>query len=106
TRPAPLPEPLAPAAADLEEDDPPSPANPGYLGPKACLPCHAERVADVLATHHAKSCRVPTPETFPPGFAPGRGPVTTRAPAPRFEMTRDGDNIFQTAVRTTPAGEQ
>src|SRR5688572_9239557 len=95
-----------PPAADEADDEPlPIPANPGYLGPKACAPCHADRVAEFLTTPHARSCRVPDPAAMPPGFAPGRGTVPTAYPGLRFEMTRDGDAFSQTAVRTTPAGE-
>jgi Flp pilus assembly protein TadD len=41
---------------------------------------------------------------MPEGFAPGRGGLGTRDPRVRFEMTQEGADFFQTAIRTTPAG--
>jgi tetratricopeptide (TPR) repeat protein len=43
---------------------------------------------------------------MPPGFAPGKGGHATYDPALRFEMTRQGADFLQTAIRATPAGEK
>jgi tetratricopeptide (TPR) repeat protein len=104
-RPRPQPPATAAAGLDLEPDAPPAP-DPGYLGPQACVACHAQRVAEFQATRHFRACRRPQPETMPPGFAPGRGTYATRDPALRFEMTQAGGEFFQTAVHITAAGEQ
>jgi tetratricopeptide (TPR) repeat protein len=90
---------------DAEEDEP-AVADPGYLGPQSCAACHARRVAEFQATSHFRACRLPLAETMPPGFAPGRGTYVARQPGLRFEMTRDGGDFLQTAIHTTPGGEQ
>jgi tetratricopeptide (TPR) repeat protein len=91
---------------DAEPDEPAAARNPGYLGPQACAPCHARRVAEFQQTRHLRACRLPQAEAMPPGFAPGRGTYATRDLALRFEMTREGSDFIQTALHTTPGGEQ
>jgi tetratricopeptide (TPR) repeat protein len=96
---------------DLAElnDDPPEPVavrNPGYVGPQACAPCHAARVAEFLKTPHARACRRPQDGPMPPGFDPGRGHYSTGEPDLHFDMTREGGEFFQTAVQQTAAGER
>jgi tetratricopeptide (TPR) repeat protein len=78
--------------------------NPGYLGPQACAPCHPARVATVQETRHFRACIQPRPGAMPPGFAPDKGRFTTRDPVLRFEMTREGDDFFQTTLHMTPTG--
>jgi tetratricopeptide (TPR) repeat protein len=80
--------------------------NPGYLGPQACRPCHAERVAEFLTTNHARTFRVPEEQAMPPGFAPGHGAINLDKPGLRFEMTRTRSGYFQTAIHATPQGEK
>src|SRR5262249_19441632 len=58
------------------------------------------------ATSHFRTSRLPQAETMPPGFAPGKGRHAPRDAGLRFEMTRVGNDFFQTALRATPAGEQ
>lgn len=91
-------------AADLP-DDPPV-VNPGYVGIESCAGCHAERVAEVRETNHARTFRRPEAGGMPAGFAAGRGRFQSQSPALRFEMTQTGDEFFQTAIRTTDSGEE
>ena len=79
---------------------------PGYVGIDACIECHAERVAEVKKTNHFLACREPRPEDMPDGFGPDAGSFVSRYPEIHFEMTRKGDEYFQTSVRTMPEGEQ
>jgi tetratricopeptide (TPR) repeat protein len=97
--------PLKSAAAD--ETTLPVAHNPGYLGPQACAPCHARRVAEFQATRHFLACRLPQAESMPRPFSSGSATYRTRDAALRFEMSRGDDGHFlETAVRTTAAGEQ
>jgi tetratricopeptide (TPR) repeat protein len=96
----------AAAAADEDEDLEPPARDPGYVGPRACAACHAERVAEFLKTPHFLACREPEPKGMPAGFAPGKGAYATRDPALRFEMTRDGDAFFQTSLKQASDGVQ
>src|SRR5262245_57639631 len=61
------------AVVDEVEDLEPPPRDPGYVGPHACTPCHADRVAEFLKTTHFQACRETNPKSMPPGFAPGKG---------------------------------
>ncbi len=79
---------------------------PGYVGIDACIECHADRVAEVKKTNHFLACRKPRPEDMPDGFGPDAGSFVSRYPEIHFEMTRKGDEYFQTSVRTRPEGEQ
>ncbi|MBI3862204.1 MAG: tetratricopeptide repeat protein [Planctomycetia bacterium] len=80
--------------------------NPGYLGPEACAECHAERVAAMRGSRHFRTCRLPEVEAMPSAFSEGNAVFAARDPQLRFEMTRDGDGFFQTAIEQTPAGER
>jgi tetratricopeptide (TPR) repeat protein len=91
------------AASEEERLDP---VNPGYLGPQACAECHAERVVGMQRSRHFRTCRLPVAAEMPDGFAPGQGKFPARDPLLRFEMTRAGDEFFQTAIQQTPAGER
>jgi predicted CXXCH cytochrome family protein len=77
-----------------------------YLGVQACAACHARRVREFLTTSHYRTSRLPQAGEMPPGFAPGKGGHVTRYPAVRFDMTRTGQDFFQTTLHATPAGEQ
>src|SRR4051794_19644615 len=70
-----------------------APANPGYVGPRACAECHAERLDEFQKTRHFVAC-TPASGARAPGFDPGRGTHPTRDPGLRFEMTRSGDELF------------
>src|SRR5262245_39554449 len=96
------------APATLSDDDLPDPVvvNPGYVGPQACTPCHADRVAEFRQTNHFRACRRPQDGPMPAGFEPGRGTLVARDAQVRFEMSRSGGEFFETAIHTTPAGEQ
>ena len=78
----------------------------GYIGPQACVSCHAERVSEFKATRHFLACVEPQSDKMPPGFEPGKGTYQTRDPALRFEMTRQGETFVQTAIQTTADGER
>ncbi len=93
------------ASQDADFDEPAAP-DPGYVGPQACAACHAERVAEFQATRHFRACRLPEAGAMPPGFAPGQGTYASRYPGLRFEMTQAGGDFVQTAIHTTPTGEQ
>ena len=80
--------------------------NPGYLGMEACADCHADRVAEFRKTNHARTFRVPDAATMPGGFTEGRGNFQTLDASLRFEMTRSGNEFFQTSVQATSAGEK
>ena len=87
---------------DIEEwHDAAAPA-PGYLGMQACVPCHANRVAEFSETRHFQACRVPKPGEMPVGFQTGKGSYATRNPALHFEMVQVGDAFFQTSVQGEP----
>src|SRR5689334_11445815 len=81
------------AEADSDE---PQVTNPGYEGPQACAECHGERLTVMEGSRHFRTCRLPAPASMPPGFSPGYGAFATRDPRLRFEMTRAGDDFFQT----------
>jgi tetratricopeptide (TPR) repeat protein len=82
-------------------------ANPhGYLGPQACAACHAERVEEFHATRHYLACVVPSADHMPEGFSPGKGSFRPRDAAVRFEMTQASGEFLQTAIRSTPSGEE
>ncbi|MGE5192751.1 MAG: tetratricopeptide repeat protein, partial [Deltaproteobacteria bacterium] len=100
----------APATVGLTapfDDDPEEPAvvNPGYVGSQACAACHAERVAECQSTNHFRTFRTPDPAVMPIGFEPGKHTFTSRHPGLRFEMSRSGNDYFETAIYSTPAGE-
>ncbi|HEV3115720.1 MAG TPA: tetratricopeptide repeat protein [Gemmataceae bacterium] len=80
--------------------------NPGYLGPQACAPCHSGRVAEFRSTRHFRACCVPQTATMPAGFAPGRGRYATHNQGLRFEMGERRGEYYETAVRSTPGGEE
>ena len=96
-----------PGLAELNEDpeDLGAPPNPGYLGPKACTPCHASRVHEFLQTIHARACRRPQDGPMAPGFDKGLGRYITAESGLRFDMTHEGNDYFQTAIQQSPNGE-
>ncbi len=77
-----------------------------YLGMQACAACHAERVAEFRSTRHCLACCPPDPATMPAAFSSTGAVYAPRDAAVRFEMSRSGDEFFQTAILTTPKGEQ
>ena len=79
---------------------------PGFAGIDACVECHAERVGEVKQSNHFLACREPRPEDMPDGFGAEREPFASRYPGVHFEMSRKGDEYFQTSIRATPQGDQ
>jgi tetratricopeptide (TPR) repeat protein len=90
-------------AGDIAEEPPP--ANPGFIGPQACTPCHAKRVAEFIRTPHARACRRPAAGEMPAGFQPGKNQFTSNDGRLRFLMTGAGTNFAQVIARTAPIGE-
>jgi tetratricopeptide (TPR) repeat protein len=88
---------------DLEE---PPVANPGYVGAQACAACHAERVTECQSTNHFRTFRVPDPAAMPAGFEAGKQLYRSQHPGLRFEMSRSGNEYFQTQICTTADGEE
>lgn len=80
--------------------------NPGYVGPQACAPCHAKRVAEFLQTAHYHTCRFPEADRMPPAFTKGPQTYQTRYPELRFEMGKAGKEFVQTSVTVGSDGEQ
>ena len=78
----------------------------GYLGPDACAACHADRVTEFRTTRHFLACTLPEVDSMPAGFAPGKGTFHPRGGSVRFAMTQVKEEFLQTAIRTTPMGEE
>src|SRR5262245_27551635 len=99
-----------PAVQEFSHQDEPDPdpvaTNPGYVGVQACASCHRERVAEFEQTTHFRACREPRAGEMPPGFAPGKGEYHSRIPALRFQTGESGGKFTQSAILSTPAGEQ
>src|SRR5262249_45417607 len=72
----------------------------------ACVACHAKRVAEFETTRHFRACCAPPPGSMPAGFAPVKGAFATRDPSLRFEMSQSGSEYLQTAIRSSPSGEE
>src|SRR5260370_15968642 len=102
----PPPASIAAIQDDESDDDLLAVRNPGYVGHQVCASCHSARVAEFQETAHFRACRLPEAGSMPVGFGPGRGSFATRAPGPRFEMTRDAGDFIQTTIHATPSGEQ
>jgi tetratricopeptide (TPR) repeat protein len=80
--------------------------SPGFLGPNACAPCHAERVGEFEKTNHFHTFRSASSASMPlAGFAPGKSTFATPDPQLRFEMSHSGDSFSQTAVHAAATGE-
>lgn len=105
------PKPLETIPLDESDDIPEAalarPGNPGYVGPDACVECHGARVAEFRKTNHFLACRTPEMAAMAPGFDPGKGSHTvSHVPGLRYEMTREKDGFYATAIRKTEAGEK
>jgi tetratricopeptide (TPR) repeat protein len=87
------------ADRDADLDEPRSP-DPGYVGPQACGACHAARLAEFRQTRHFRACWAHA------GFTPKQETVASRNPGLRFQIAQSGDDLFQTLIRVTPAGEE
>ncbi len=80
-------------------------ANPGYVGIETCAECHTNRAAEFRTGRHYLACRSAT-GVAAPGFTPDRSSVSTRIPGLHFEMTRSGNDFFETRVLATAQGQQ
>ncbi len=103
TRPAVV---VATPASEADEEPVAQVVNPGYVGMQACVACHADRVAEFQATRHCLACCPPQPDSMPAAFSSPDAIYVTHDPALRFQMTRSGDEFFQTAILQTPLGEK
>src|SRR5262245_34594551 len=90
----------------LSEDPPATISNPGFLGPQACVACHADRVNEFRATRHFLANCLPESGRMPDGFAPGMGTYAVPDVPLRFEMTASESGFHQTAIRAAAEGEQ
>src|SRR3569623_1548672 len=99
---------VATPAADSEADEEPIAhvVNPGYVGMQACVACHTDRVAEFQTTRHCLACCPPQPDSMPAAFSSPDAVYVTHDPALRFQMTRSGDEFFETAILETPHGGQ
>lgn len=77
-----------------------------YAGMQACAACHAERVAEFQSTRHCLACCPPVAATMPAAFGSKDNVYRAHDPNLRFEMTRSGDEFFETAILKTAQGER
>jgi tetratricopeptide (TPR) repeat protein len=104
-RPAPVAPPKTLDASDEDITQVLTVVNPGYVGIEVCAECHKPRAGVVKSSRHYLACRAASEGVTSPGFAPGRGLLTTRVADLHFEMTRSGNDFFATRVQTA-GGEQ
>lgn len=83
-----------------------SPKNPGFLGPAACVDCHADRVAEFRQTRHFLANCVPDPGIMPEGFLPGQGTFHHPDLALKFEMLQSQSRFQQRTVQANGATER
>jgi hypothetical protein len=69
----------------------------GFVPPKVCGECHAEKLQAVLETAHYRTSSLATRETVLGEFG-AAGRVKTRHPDLHFEMVEAEDGLFQRAV--------
>src|SRR5262245_7032720 len=109
------PESLAPGGEDKRKYTARTPAeeltaqvarNPGYLGPQACAPCHAERVAQMEGGNHFRACREPRLGDMPRSFDAGPHKHPSHYPDVRFEMNRRDGDFLQNTFQQTEKGER
>jgi predicted CXXCH cytochrome family protein len=98
--------PPAPVAVSAGEDASLQHLGDRYAGMQACAECHAERVAEFQATRHCLACCKPDPKSMPAAFGSKSAAYAARQPNVRFEMTRSGDEFFETTIVGTPQGEE
>lgn len=102
--------PEAPAIATVPEQDSavttPPVRNPGYVGPQACAPCHADRVAEFRTTRHFLACCTPQTDTTPAELSRAAVSIVTQIPNLRFEMSWRNGELLQTAIQNNKDGDR
>lgn len=93
------------ATDDVEIDGPSIVEPPGFIGINACAECHPRRVEEFSTTNHFHTFRRSNPETMPASFTEG-GSFTMPDLPLSFELSRDGDAYFQTAIHDSPTGKE
>ncbi len=89
-----------PDATASTSEDRRQPENPGYLGPAACVDCHADRVAEFRQTRHYLANRVPGPGIMPEGFTSGHASYRLPESSLQFDMSESLGRFQQTALQS------
>jgi Flp pilus assembly protein TadD len=80
-------------------------ANPaGYVGPKKCAACHAERVHEFRTSRHYLACVAAGTKTMPEVFLSGDAEYQPPDSRVRFQMRKQGDDFVQVTLRDSPSG--
>ena len=80
----------------------PSERRKGYVGDKACEPCHDEKVESYHGTAHFLTSRLPDQSSILGKFMPDGNVLKTSNPDLFFRMDVKGTDFFQTAVQGIP----
>ena len=80
--------------------------NPGFLGPEACIECHADRVTEFQTTRHFLANQTPQSGKMPDGFSKGKGTYQIPEQSLRFEMTESTRGFLTTAIQQTATGNK
>lgn len=99
-----FPDPVLDEETGLEAETAATSFDAGYIGPDACAQCHEERVATFKETAHYLSSAAASLDAIKGSFAPGENVLTTRNASLKFEMTQEGDRLYQTAIVDGPEG--
>jgi tetratricopeptide (TPR) repeat protein len=78
----------------------------GYIGAEACAQCHKDRYETFVETAHHRTSAAALSESILGSFETGENILKTNNENLRFEMTRDGDQFFQTAYTKGPSTER
>lgn len=81
------------------------PPRPGYIGPSACAQCHRDHHDSFMQTKHPRTCREVVAADMPDGFTGDKAHFQSPYGNIRFEMSRQGDRFYQTAIEKGPHGE-
>ncbi len=66
-----------------------------FLGPESCRDCHSAHVDSCSATAHYRTFRLPTPDSLPDSFQPGKNVLLTSESDLSFQMNKRGEEYFQ-----------
>lgn len=77
-----------------------------YVGISRCGECHHERTEEFRKTRHYLACVEATAVPMPAGFEAGRNSYSSIYPDLHFEMTRENEQYFMSAVRPAAQGAQ
>lgn len=93
------------ALAYSPESEMPISVRPALVGPQACANCHREKFEGFSQTKHPRTCREVVASEMPPGFKSGEKPFQSVYQNVSFEMSRNGEQFLQTAIRAGLQGE-